>query len=296
LAKIAAEFEKAVARRAAHGGPGRASARLLADGPGWRVSDIVCDHGPQDHPFEEQHSQVAIAVVAAGSFQYRSEGSCDLMTPGSLLLGNPGQCFECSHHHCAGDRCISFQYAVAYFEQVAADAGASAREFPVPRLSPVRELSVLISRACAGLAGSEVSWEELSLQLAARTLTLVVGHGRKALAAPSSTAARITRVVRRIERNPNSRLALADLAQEARLSPYHFLRAFQQLTGMTPHQYVVRSRLREAALQLTAGRAKVLDIALDSGFGDVSNFNRAFRAEFDVSPRSYRAGVGRPET
>jgi AraC-like DNA-binding protein len=45
-----------------------------------------------------------------------------------------------------------------------------------------------------------------------------------------------------------------------------FLRTFQQLTGLTPHQFV-------------------LDIALDCGFGDVSNFNRAFRNEFGENPR-----------
>ena len=39
-------------------------------------------------------------------------------------------------------------------------------------------------------------------------------------------------------------------------------------------------------------RSKVLDIAFDSGFGDVSNFNRAFRAEFGVSPRAYRSAKG----
>ena len=44
----------------------------------------------------------------------------------------------------------------------------------------------------------------------------------------------------------------------------------------------------EAALRLVAEPAKVLEIALDCGFGDVSNFNRAFRAEFGVSPRVYR--------
>ena len=42
-------------------------------------------------------------------------------------------------------------------------------------------------------------------------------------------------------------------------------------------------------MQLVADSAHVLDIALDSGFGDVSNFNRAFRTEFGMSPRAYRA-------
>jgi AraC family transcriptional regulator len=57
--------------------------------------------------------------------------------------------------------------------------------------------------------------------------------------------------------------------------------------GVTPHQYVLRV-LREATKRLTTERAKVLDIALDCGFGDVSNFNRAFRREFGMSPQSFR--------
>ncbi len=87
------------------------------------------------------------------------------------------------------------------------------------------------------------------------------------------------------------------LGREAGLSPYHFLRTFERLTGLTPHQYVRRARLRQAAMRLAADPGRVLDIALDSGFGDVSNFNRAFRAEFGVSPRGYRRqrGAGTPE-
>ena len=78
------------------------------------------------------------------------------------------------------------------------------------------------------------------------------------------------------------------MAREARLSPYHFLRTFQRLTGVTPHQYVLRARLRQAALRLVSGGDKIVDVALDCGFGDLSNFNRAFRAEFRLSPRAYR--------
>jgi AraC-like DNA-binding protein len=50
----------------------------------------------------------------------------------------------------------------------------------------------------------------------------------------------------------------------------------------------MRARLRRAALRLSSGKGKIVDIALDCGFGDVSNFNRAFRAEFGMSPRAYR--------
>jgi AraC family transcriptional regulator len=105
---------------------------------------------------------------------------------------------------------------------------------------------------------------------------------------PAGAEARITRVVRIMDHEPSARLTLHDLARESRLSPYHFLRTFERVLGLTPHQYLRRARLRDAAISLTTGASKILDVALDCGFGDVSNFNRAFRSEFGVSPRAYR--------
>ncbi len=72
------------------------------------------------------------------------------------------------------------------------------------------------------------------------------------------------------------------------MSEFHFLRVFKQVTRVTPHQYILRARLREAALRLKANGDEVLAIALAAGFQDLSNFNHAFRAEFGVSPRIYR--------
>ncbi|HWY48040.1 MAG TPA: AraC family transcriptional regulator [Bryobacteraceae bacterium] len=300
MAKIAVELEHALARRALDGAAGQATARRIAQGHGWTVQDIVCTSGPQDRPFEEQHSGFSIAIVAAGSFQYRSSIGHELMTPGSLLLGNAGQCFECGHEHGVGDRCISFYYAPEYFDRLTADAGArgSSLGFRTLRLPPLRALSSLIARACAGLTMDDeldVPWEELSIQLAAHTIQIAGGFRSDPNDPPPSAVARVTRAVRAIERHPDATLTLGGLAQEAGLSPYHFLRTFERLTGLTPHQYVLRARLREAAIRLadTERRAKILDIALDSGFGDVSNFNRAFRAEFGVTPRVYRFEAGR---
>lgn len=297
MAKIAVELQQALARRKLHGGGGHPAARVLAEGEGWRVADVMCTSGPEDRAFEERHSNFAIAIVAAGSFEYR--GACgirasrELMTPGSLLLGSAEQCFECGHDHGAGDRCISFQYAPAYFERLVADAGMreGTLKFGALRVPPLREMSPLIARACMGVAGGrDVAWEEIGLRLAARTVRLVGGLAGERNDAPAGAVARVTRSVRLIERSPDAGHTVVSLAREAGLSPYHYLRTFERVTGVTPHQYLLRARLRVAAMRIAEAREKVVDVALDCGFGDVSNFNRAFRAEFGVSPRVFRRG------
>jgi AraC family transcriptional regulator len=287
----------------------RLSSRPLAEGNGWRVRDIVCTAGPRDRVFEEQHTRPSIAIVAEGTFQYRSTAGRELMTPGSLLLGNPGQYFECGHEHAAGDRCLSFEYDPEYFETVSAEADASrAPRFGSLRVPPVRAISPAITRALAMAAGEGhfpeqrtsagnlpihipsdrvALWEEIALELVARSLPIAGAAPSNGVSLPAAEA-RVTRVVRMLEQHPDRPHTLASLATEARLSRYHFLRIFGQLAGLTPHQYIIRARLRRAAMQLITRPLPVLDIALACGFGDVSNFNHAFRAEFGMSPSSYR--------
>ncbi len=265
--------------------------RQIAAGEGWRVSDVICTAGPQDQPFEEQHSSSSIAIVVAGTFQYRCSAGRGLMTPGAFLLGNAGEPFTCGHEHGAGDRCVSFSYDPEFFDRASRESGGS-RRFNVPRLPPIRPLAPLAATAATLLAGGEqIAWEQLAIQVAAQAMQVQAGIGAPPSDAEPSSLARVTRVVRIIEHEPDRCADLSDLARIARLSPYHFLRSFQRLTGTTPHQYVVRMRLRRASIRLKLETTRISDIALDCGFGDISNFNRAFRAEFGISPRKYRCSV-----
>jgi AraC-like DNA-binding protein len=301
LAKIAAELEQALARRVRDGARGALASRLLAQGDGWTVEDVVCTCGPRDRPFEENHGCFRIAMVVAGTFEYRGTFGRELMTPGSLLLGNEGQNFECSHEHASGDRCISFGYSAACFEPLAEGVGVKkpGAGFRRLRLPPVREFASVAARVYASLAErghrsprASQGWEELSLQLAAAAIRLASDALLRAASPPASSVARVTRAVRLIERDPSAVLPLGDLAFEAGLSRYHFLRTFELVTGLTPHRYVRRARLRRAASRVAVGPEKITGIALDTGFGDIANFNHAFRAEFGLSPRAYRAQLG----
>ena len=264
------------------------AAQLLASGSGWTVSDVVCGAGPDDRPFEEQHVGVNIAIVAAGTFQYRSRFGHDLLTPGSLLLGDHGRAYECRHEHGTGDRCISFGYSIERFEELTQRV---APRFGRSRIPVLRAFAPVVARAFAAVSRADANeWEEISVTLAAQALSIAADDTRPVCEPPSSSTAAVTRIVRAIDRDPSAPMPLGRLARAAGLSPYHVLRTFERVTGATPHQYLLRTRLRHAAVRLAGTNAKIIDVAMDAGFSDVSNFNRAFRAEFGTSPRAYRRG------
>ena len=309
MSRLHRTLDRALADRAATGAAGQATRRLVAKGDGWDVHDVVCTAGPDDRRFEERHDRVGIAVVAAGTFDYRTQGGRELLTPGSLLLGNAGQCFVCGHEHGQGDRCIAFQYDRDLFDRIAADAGVPPgdRDFRLPRLPPLRAIAPVVARAASGLLAEEsgrapeaAAWEELAYALAGRAAELAAGLAPGGRRAPLDAEAKIARAVRAVERDPAADHALAALAEVAGLSPFHFLRTFVRVTGVTPHQYVLRARLRAAAIELEASGSgardtRVLDLAYDSGFGDLSNFNRTFKAEFGAPPTKYPAAKPKPD-
>lgn len=276
----------ALRHKAEVGVPGSSEERILASGDGWRAVDIVCTCGPRDRPFEERRRSTSISLVLSGTFAYRSGGGTSLLSAGSWLLVNGEQTFECSHQHGEGDRCLSFQFEPELFETLARDAGASRARFEHHRLPPLRQLAPLTARAAAAVEQHD-SFEEIALELTGAVIP-VAGETRAAVSAMNGDPGRVAPVLRRLESDFDAPHSLAELAHSAGLSPYHFLRIFKGVTGVTPHQWLLRARLREAAQLLVTTEDAVTNIALDVGFEDLSNFIRSFRAEFGVSPRQYR--------
>jgi AraC family transcriptional regulator len=265
--------------------------QVLAAGPGWRALDVVCTHGPEDRPFEERHGDVSIAAVTTGMFQYRTRQGAALLAPGSLLLGNAGACFQCGHAHGQGDRCLAFHFSAEFLESVVADVADARRiDFALPSLPPLPELVPLLASAEAAREQRDsAAFEELALRLAGTVTTLLV-QGRSAARRPSARdEKRIARALRLIERAGHAPLTLAALAREAAMSRYHFLRSFTQVTGVTPHQYVLRLRLHRAAVRLRRTCEAISTVAYDAGFNDLSTFNRRFRRMIGMSPSEFRA-------
>jgi AraC-like DNA-binding protein len=278
-------LELALAAKRRTGTPGGATERLVASGAGWRVADIVCTCGPHDHPYDEGHTFASISLVLSGTFTCRSDAGSTLLSEGSYMLLSPGQAYECSHRHGEGDRCLSFQFTPELFDRLSRDAGARAA-FASHRLPPLRELAPVTARARIGLETPD-ALEEVAFEVVGAIME-VAGRMRREPSVRTSHHARIARLLRHWNPLADGPRTLAELAESAGLSPYHFLRTFKQVAGVTPHQWLLRARLREAARRLAVSCDPVTDIALDVGFEDLSNFMRSFRAEFGMSPRRYR--------
>ena len=264
--------------------------KQLAHGPGWRVEDILCSAGPRDLPFEEQHDSSCIAAVLDGSFRYRSSAGSAPMAPGALLLGDTGHAFECSHDHQCGDRCLSFHFTPAFLEAIASGVkGAHGLRFKRPRLAPSHALPPLIARIdTAGRRADALALEELAVELAGSVYVALTDQVDGVRAPSARDERRIAAVLQLIETCPAGEGRLTELAQQAAMSPYHFLRVFQQVVGMSPRQYLLRARLQRAAVQLRTSPHSISHIALECGFGDLSSFQRMFKRGFAMSPRTYR--------
>jgi AraC-like DNA-binding protein len=267
------------------------TAHFLASGPFWRVDDIICTAGPQDRPFAEQHHGACIAAVLEGTFQYRSVRGAAVLAPGAVLLGNDGDGFECGHQHGTGDRCLSFHVTPEFLEAVApATPGVRQAAFAVPALPPLpRLIAILAAAEVARDEGDAAALEEQVLTLAATVLAALAGTEGAWREPSRRDEKRITDALRRIEAAAQEPLSLAELAASAAMSPYHFLRVFRQVAGVTPHQFILQTRLRRAAARLRRSTDSILAIALDTGFNDLSSFNRRFRLVIGLSPGAYRA-------
>ena len=249
------------------------------------VYDYRCTARPGDAPYVEQHDCCSLSYVRRGSFGYRARGRSYELVAGAILLGRFGDEYVCTHDHdVCGDECLSFQFPPAMVDAI---GGEQAWQTGV--LPPLAELIVLAELGQAAADGSsDAGLDEIGLLLAARLIEIV---SRRRSIAPKATARDRRRAVEAalwIDANAHEPINLEGAAGEAGLSPFHFLRLFRAVLGVTPHQYLVRCRLRRAAGLLADVARPITDIAYDVGFADLSNFVRTFHRAAGVSPRDFR--------
>lgn len=258
------------------------SARVLFEGEGFSVIDYRCTLGPGDRPYAEVHRRHSLSYVRCGSFACHARGETHDLVAGAYMVGAPGEEYTCSHeHHACGDECLSFQFDPAFLEALP----AGTRAWRAGGVEPRAPLAVLGELACAVAGGrSDLGLDELAWVLAARYAGMLERRDAARVRTSAADRRRAVEAALRMDEECAEDRALAEAAREAGLSPFHFLRVFSRVIGVTPHQYRVRARLRRAARLLAEGGRPVTEVALEVGFGDLSNFVRTFHRAAGVSP------------
>jgi AraC-like DNA-binding protein len=130
--------------------------------------------------------------------------------------------------------------------------------------------------------------DEIGHVLANRFVEAVSGRTLKRVRVTARDRRRAVETALWIDTHSHRQIDLEAAAQQAGLSPFHFLRLFSATLGVTPHQYLLRSRLRHAVRLLADDDIPVTDVAYDVGFADLSNFVRTFHRAAGLSPMRFR--------
>ncbi len=105
--------------------------------------------------------------------------------------------------------------------------------------------------------------------------------------------ASLQRVLEHMRIHLDQDLSVPALAAVAHMSPFYFSRLFKQSTGLSPHQYLLRQRIRRAKELLADGRRRVAEVSYELGFPHQSHFTTVFRKLVGMTPRAYQRQGGR---
>lgn len=239
---------------------------------------------------KHSHAHFSIGAITGGHSHYLNQRSLQEVSPGSLVLMNPEEVHACNP---IADQ--PWSYLMFYLDtdwlrsqQEEAGLGSEFRPFDMtasrdPLLyQGLQHLHHQLVEAPDPLA-REVACHLFSRQLLAR-LTPARWDDRP--------PQHLQRAAELMQDDSASPLSLSQLSAVAGLTPSHFVRAFSQHYGMTPHAYLLDRRIRHARTLLKQGQP-LAEVALASGFADQAHFQRQFKRRVAATPGQYRTQLAR---
>ncbi|WP_434641202.1 AraC family transcriptional regulator [Klebsiella sp. I138] len=239
----------------------------------------------EQHFSRHAHEQFGLGIFTHGAQRSWSHiGQVDA-SAGSIIMVNPGE----MHDGIPLDGPRSWQMVYLDPQRVADEFQGDVKSEdlllrPVVDDPPLRQLMQRLFREITATVGDETAIEEallLCLLRATRWHCLT----RTAVPRFSPTTALAKEF---LDDAPGEKISLDMLAALCGISRFQLIRGFARETGITPHAYLVQSRVRLARRLLREGHPPV-DAALMAGFADQSHLTRAFQKQFGTTPGSYRA-------
>ena len=136
----------------------------------------------------------------------------------------------------------------------------------------------------------ELGWELLIKAHLLTALALLMPHCAKdseELALRTEHAEKIKTALEFMDKNYGEEIAIADVSAACYFSQYHFMRFFKKYMGMSCGEYLKNLRLEKAAQAFARGSTVILDVAMDSGFRNLSYFYREFQKKYGYTPKQF---------
>lgn len=266
------------------------------------------DHYPGERA-AHHHDFYEVFLIWSGSLHYRVEDRSYHMTNGDILLIPPRNRHQPETEQGTCERAILWidrdcfrRFPGFGFDPASCfESGVCCLRFDDETTMRIGELLERCMRECASEElGSNVMADTAMLQAAILINRLqqksVQGERR------SRSGSLVNSVLEYINNHFSEELTLDSLAGRFFISKYHLSREFGRIVGIPVHRYIIQKRLVVAKQMLSEGRSSSM-VYQHCGFGDYSNFYRAFRNEYGISPKDYvatlrqdRAPAREPET
>jgi AraC family transcriptional regulator len=258
----------------------RLHSTMLARHEALSVIDFACNTR-----IEGVHTDTSISYIRRGSLTYRAAGRSHDLVTGAILVGRPGVDYVCTHDRGGAGECLSFRLTPSLIESI----GSPPSVWAAGSVPPLAELVVLGELAQAAAEGrTDIGLDEIGMVLSTTLANVVCGQGPRSSHASATDRKRAVEAALWIDAHAAESIDLQRVARFTGVGPFHLLRTFSKVLSVTPHQYLVRCRLRRAAQLLLEDDRSIIDIALDVGFGDLSNFVRTFHRAAGLSPQRFR--------
>lgn len=253
--------------------------------------DLLAVAASSDHVFPRHtHDEYGIGLFISGGQMSASGRGQITAGAGDIITVNPGEV-----HDGVPTRGESRSWLMLYLDPaLLADINSDLEgiqdadfEFERPAFSDPRAALSFMSAFAA--ATGERDNKGLALDQALAALFVPLSSVRP-FAKKAQTGRRLLRARTMIDDDPARNLSLQDLATEAGLSRFQTLRAFQALTGLTPHAYLMQRRMSLARRRISQG-ISLADVAAEAGYADQSHMTREFRRRYGLTPAAYRQAV-----
>ena len=248
------------------------------------------------------HDFYEIYFFLSGNVQYNIESRSYLLAPGDMLLISPMEL----HQPVFGGEQMPYERIVLWIDKQFLDSlviseGSLAACFDTTapghtnRLSlegvPRQLITFQLEQMIQALESRDVYSDIYALSYLVQALVLI---NRMAIQAKhkeeirSSSDSVVYSVLGYINEHYSEDLSLDFLANKFFISKYHLSREFGRLVGTSVHRYIVQKRLVIAKQMMSQGIPST-EVYQHCGFGDYSNFYRAFKGEYQISPKAYAA-------